>query len=408
MSRYSKMHPDKKDALRTQILGIANSQKAYKGQLSGLRDDVLMQRRRDFDRQFRSAVEAKPELMAKYGHLWDEIAGTREKIRAIAPDLYSLRPTGMISSEYLARAYAIVRYATNMALPEDKRDTTYVGNSLELQTRLITKPLEVDEDMEAMTLDKQFQMMHRMLQADDPIRKFIAQGANTMDAGKVFMSRTSLKTAALLDALVKGGATAVAASDDPFIALARMMYPRYDKAATTNLELNARDQVNVSMLGRALFEVYGTSIPPDATFTLRLADGVVGGYSYNGTVAPSFTTFYGMYDRASSFAGEESWELPGPWKNPPKDFDLGTPFNLVTTNDIIGGNSGSPMINKEKQVVGLVFDGNIESLPGDYIFAEDMGNRTVAVHSSGILAAVRHIYKALRLATELETGKLAK
>ncbi len=407
MVKYSEKHPEKKATLRTQILSISNSQKAYRGQLAGLRDDVLMQRRRDFDRQFRAAVEARPELKAKYGHLWDEIAAARVTMRENAPDFLALRSAGMLASDYLARASAIVRYGANMALPVDKRDTTFVGTSLELQKRLLAKGLTVDDEMDLMTLEKQFEMMQRWLPAGDPVLAFIG-GSTPLDAAKRFITTTKMKDAGTLEALVSGGPTAIDASTDPFIALARMMYPRFMKAAKINAELSARDQVNVSMLGRALFDVYGTTIPPDATFTLRLADGVVSGFPYNGTVAPPFTTFYGMYDRAASFAGEEAWELPGPWKNPPQEFDLGTPFNVVSTSDIIGGNSGSPMINKNKEVVGLVFDGNIESLPGDYIFAEDMGNRTVAVHSSGILAVVRHIYKALRIAQELETGRMAK
>jgi V8-like Glu-specific endopeptidase len=405
LSKYSKTHPDKKDALRTQILGVANSQKAYKGQLTGLRDEVLMQRRRDFDKQFRAAVEARPELKSKYGRIWDDIASTRATMRTIAPDLYALRPNGIVASEYLARAVALVRYAANMSRDETSRDTSFVGASLNVNKKLLAKAMTSDADLELMTLQKQFETMQRMLKPGDPVLALIAKDGDAGQASASFVRRTVLTNTAKLEALVNAPAT-IEHSDDPYIALARMMYPRYEKAAAVNQELTARDQVNISMLGRALFDVYGTSIPPDATFTLRISDGVVEGYPYNGTMAPPFTTFYGLYDRYNSFKGEEAWELPDAWKNPPQDFNLGTPYNVVTTNDIIGGNSGSPMINKNKEVVGLVFDGNIESLPGDYIFAEDAGNRTVAVHSAGILEAIKHIYRADRLATELETGRM--
>ena len=222
------------------------------------------------------------------------------------------------------------------------------------------------------------------------------------------LSTSKLTNADELKALVDGAPGTIDQSTDPFIAVARLAAPRLAKAQKVQMEVAARDENNRVLLGRAMYDVYGTSIPPDATFTLRLADGIVKGYEYNGTKAPEFTTFYGMYDRNASFAGKKWWDLPERWKNRPADFDLSTPLNFATTNDIIGGNSGSPMINKNKEVVGLVFDGNIESLPGEFIFAEDNGNRTVSVHSSGILAGLKHIYKLTRIATELETGKIVK
>jgi hypothetical protein len=161
------------------------------------------------------------------------------------------------------------------------------------------------------------------------------------------------------------------------------------------------------MLGNAMYEVYGTQIPPDATFTLRIADGIVKGYEYNGTIAPPVTTFYGLYDRYYSFGMKDPWKLSERWVNPPATFKMNTPMNFVSTNDIIGGNSGSPVINKNLQVVGLIFDGNIESLPGDIIF-DDINNRSVAVHSSGLLEGLEKIYKAERIVRELRAGKIAQ
>lgn len=140
-------------------------------------------------------------------------------------------------------------------------------------------------------------------------------------------------------------------------------------------------------------------LPPDATFTLRISDGLVKGYNYNGTEAPYKTSFFGMYDRSASFNDEYPWRLPKAWKNPPMEF-LSKPMNFVSTNDIIGGNSGSPIINKNKEVVGLIFDGNIESLPGNFIFDEE-SNRAVSVHSLGILSTLKYIYKADKLVGEL-------
>lgn len=162
-----------------------------------------------------------------------------------------------------------------------------------------------------------------------------------------------------------------------------------------------------SVLGRALFEVYGYSIPPDATFTLRLSDGVVASYDYNGTIAPVFTTFYGVYDRYHSFNKEYPWNLPDRWKTIPEGLPLETPINFIGTCDIVGGNSGSPIINKEAEIVGLAFDGNIESLSSDFIFTTET-NRMIAVDSRGIIESLRYVYKATRLYNEIINGKITE
>ncbi|MBN1633940.1 MAG: S46 family peptidase [Ignavibacteria bacterium] len=160
-----------------------------------------------------------------------------------------------------------------------------------------------------------------------------------------------------------------------------------------------------SILGRALFEVYGHTIPPDATFTLRLSDGVVASYDYNGTIAPVFTTFYGVYDRYYSFDKQYPWNLPDRWKSIPEGLPLETPMNFIGTCDIVGGNSGSPIINKDAEIVGLAFDGNIESLSSDFIFTTET-NRMIAVDSRGIIESLRYVYKFNRLYNEIINGKI--
>ena len=192
-------------------------------------------------------------------------------------------------------------------------------------------------------------------------------------------------------------------STEPAFALVQASGPRMQQARARYSQLQAQEQAKVAMLARALFDVYGTDLPPDATFTLRIADGVIAGYEYNGTLAPAWTTFYGMYDRYWGHYGRPEWALPDRWLDPPAEFDLGTPVCLVSTNDITGGNSGSPMINTDLEVVGLVFDGNIESLSGDFIYTTEV-SRTVAVAAPIILASLRYIYRADRMVEEM-TGK---
>lgn len=170
-------------------------------------------------------------------------------------------------------------------------------------------------------------------------------------------------------------------------------------------ELNTKEEYFNQILGRAIYDVYGTTIPPDATFTLRISDGIIKSYNYNGTTAPPKTTFYGFLDRYFSFDKKYPWELHQRWLNPPPEFDFGTPFNFISTNDIIGGNSGSPMINKNAEVVGLVFDGNIESMPGEFIYTDEVPT-TVSVDSRGLLECINDMYMLKRIGSELVNGKI--
>lgn len=186
---------------------------------------------------------------------------------------------------------------------------------------------------------------------------------------------------------------------DPLLKAGRLLLPAYKEAATAFGGSGAARRALESKIGNEVYQIYGLNIPPDATFTLRLADGIVKSYDYNGTVAPVKTTYYGLYDRFASNDGKFPWSLPERWKNPPAEL-LRSPLNFVSTNDIIGGNSGSPIINKKGEAVGLVFDGNIESLPGNFIY-DPVANRTVSVHAGGIVAALKYIYKADRIVKEL-------
>jgi hypothetical protein len=207
--------------------------------------------------------------------------------------------------------------------------------------------------------------------------------------------------------LLNGDPDNVLRSTDPFISFVVTTASRAKEVREKWADLTSKEQGKVQLLGRALFGVYGTSIPPDATFSLRIADGVVKGYEYNGTIAPPFTTFYGMYDRYYSFSKKFPYTLPERWQNPPANFNISTPLDFSSTNDIIGGNSGSPVVNEKLELVGIAFDGNIESLPNDLISTEE-AMRCVSVHSAGILEALETIYKADRIAKELRAGKIVQ
>ncbi|MBN1447976.1 MAG: S46 family peptidase [Bacteroidetes bacterium] len=414
LETHIRSHPEEADAWFDELFGIVNGQEAYHGRLLGLRDDELIARRHAFDEAARSAVEKDPTLREHYDGLWKRIADLVEARRPHARDIYATRMQGLGVSDHIARAGAIAMWREQMSRPEDKRSRFYQGQSADMLRQQLTASLEVRSDIERMTLERQLKHMRSLLGADDPLVRTAFQGEK--DAAVIaqrMLDATVLADSAAVAAILDGNEDAE--NKDPFMQLATAMLERGMAAAQADGTLSGQLDEQTLHLGRALYDIYGARIPPDATFTLRISDGLMTGYEYNGTIAPPFTTFNGMFDRYESFRnwdpawdammGGNAFELPEKWKNVPERFDPDTPMNFASTCDIVGGNSGSPVINREKEIVGLAFDGNIESLAGSFIFAPDKGNRTISVHSSGILEALRHVYGAARIVREIEASR---
>lgn len=383
----------KSDSILNEIFSYENSLKAYGGQLAGLRDASLMARKAVFENQFKAAAKAK-SLPADQLKTWDEIAANTAQLRTLFKDANYLAPSERTTGELLAFANILTQYGELLvSRPQDAE-----------RARSMVEPPKV----KSMALEEAYLAAHLLeaqanLGNNDPYVKAALTGPDgksrtPKEAAAYLIKNTKLNDPAFIKELVTRPG-AVASSNDLLLALARIGFPRYVAAARQARQLVQRQEVLHGQLGRMLYDVYGTAVPPDATFSLRINDGVVKSYDYNGTKAPILTTFAGLYDRNYSFADKAPWNLPARWKNPPMEL-LKQPMCFISTNDIIGGNSGSPMINKNREAVGLAFDGNMESLPGEFIFVPD-ANRTISVHTGGIIAAMRYIYKADRLINEL-------
>ncbi|MDP4115234.1 MAG: S46 family peptidase [Bacteroidota bacterium] len=408
MSMYDgliKENPANKEELQNTYFGLSNSYKAISGQLKGLRDPYLFARKVAWENKFKAAVNKDANLRALYGDLWDKIAASREELKGIADESYAIG-TGnkFVSGEYFAMAQQLIDLAKDLQLPEADRKPGNKGENLKTAAETIF-PADMNMKIEKQKVAMQVDKLNKYLDKNLGYVKDFTQGKSGIDAAESILKASKLNSKESIQELISKGADGILKSGDPFINFLLSTEARRMEIQKQSKDINGREVVYSQAIGKALFEVYGTKLPPDATFTLRISDGIVKGYEYNGTIAPPFTTFYGLYEKYNSFNKEYPYSLPKNWQNPPADFNLATKFNYVTTNDIIGGNSGSAMINKKGEVVGLVFDGNIESLPGSFIYTPD-ANRTVAVHSNGLLEAIKHIYKATRLSDELSAGKI--
>ena len=394
-SSYIAAHPEAKLKYLNLLYGLENSRKAFTGYLSGLEDPVLMAKKKDFENKFQLAILEKPALKNKYGDPWSDIAEYQVKLTTLYPKFDALRFRGRNFPKYLSLTADLVKIANQSQYS--------IADSI----RINFYPSTLTPEIEKQLLAYRLSIMERTLAGKDDAFDTLMGGRTPAQAAEELSTHSIIASKEKTQSLLAGKPEAILTSNDPFIAfvVAEQMHVKdLQKGYNT---INEKIQACEQILGNAMFEIFGTQIPPDATFTLRIADGIVKGYDYNGTIAPPITTFYGLYDRYYSFGKRDPWNLSERWMNPPAAFKMTTPMNFVSTNDITGGNSGSPLINKNLEVVGLAFDGNIESLPGDNIF-DDTKNRTVSVHSAGLLEGLEKIYNVERIVKELRAGKIVQ
>lgn len=394
---YSERGPEQTRQAASQIFGLENSLKVYVGRLAGLQDKNLMEKKKREEEDFREKVDANPELKQRYGQAWDGVAEAIDKAKPRIKEQY-FRST---DSQLAGLAVTLVTYVAEIQKPDGERLEGFHDSQLESLRLRLFSPAPIYPEMEIARMTSALEAGVKELGPNDPWIKAVLDGRTPKDAANQMISGTKVGDAAFRKSLAEGGQTAVEASTDPLIAMARRIDPiRREQIKWFERNVQSVEQRSGEELGRARFAVYGKNTYPDATFTLRLSYGQVMGYPMNGTKAPYKTTLYGLYDRAASFNDKVPFDLPKRYVDGKDKLDLATPFNFVTTNDIIGGNSGSPVVNRQGDIVGLIFDGNIQSLVGDFVY-DSYQNRAVAVHTAVMTEALKKLYGAQKLVDEL-------
>jgi hypothetical protein len=390
---------DAEQQVRQDLFSIENSLEAYRGELEGLLDTLLVGRKVRWERELRERVRADPALQQRYGDVWDRLLRLEARKLDVSPR-YNFVNLQMAASPHLLYAGQLVTYVSELARPEAERSAEFRGAVAEIED-VLRQPTPLDDSVAERLLALHLDIGRRWLDPGDSLlRTLIHAGETTAQAAARLARESRILDPAFRTTLLRARPEALDTVDDPLIRFAVRARDARPALSAEWAGLVAAEREQNARLGEALFAVYGRDQPPDATFTLRISEGVVAGYSYNGTIAPPITTFFGMYGRAAAFGNRPPWTLPERFDERRSAIRMGTPFTTVSTNDVAGGNSGSPLIDREARIVGVAFDGNREQLPNTFVFRSDAA-RTVSVHAAGILEALRSVYDATRLVQEL-------
>lgn len=389
MKKYNAIKNDPKKEFEAQellndIANVANSMKAFGGITKGLKDPELFGRKEAMENFIRSK---SPGVT-----YWDELSKHYDVLNPNGWATTYLSPNPLRGKIYtLMHDLENYQEMVKTSAPKDKKD--------KLKSTIIekSKSIKDGEEIELFSIFLQ-EIKEDIYPGDMTLQKVLGK-RNIKDFVTYFVKETKFTEDKKVEKFFEKE-DKMHKDDDILLETSRILVGKFKEATKLFADSGPARQNLEAKIANQVFKVYGDKLPPDATFTLRISDGVIKGYDYNGTTAPVNTTFYGMYDRYYSNKGVFPFSLPQRWLDPSPEL-LKSPFNTVSTNDIIGGNSGSPLINKNKEAVGLIFDGNIESLPGNFIFDEKV-NRTVSVHAGGIYAALKYIFKADRIIKEIE------
>ncbi|HEX6849836.1 MAG TPA: S46 family peptidase [Candidatus Polarisedimenticolaceae bacterium] len=398
LSEFATRSPEAERVSRNERIYLENSIKVWRQEHRALLDAELMAVKTREERELRERVEADPELKERYGDAWERIARALDAYRPLAERAAYVSSTSGFRGDLFSWARSLVRAAAELPKPDAERLPEFASARLPRLRQGLLAPKPVSAELEVARLSYSLEAMRRALGPDDPFVRRVLGARSPREAAETFVSGSRLGDPAVRKALLDGGQAAIDASEDAMIRLAALVDPEA-RALRRRIEdeIESVLERNRERVGKARFEVYGTSVYPDATFSPRLSFGAVRGWIEKGEPVPPFTTLRGLFARAT---GREPYALPERWLAARDRLDLDTPFNFVTTNDITGGNSGSAVVDRTAHVLGVAFDGNLHSIGGEYLY-DPARNRMVAVDARAILAALEKVYGAKRLAEEL-------
>ena len=400
--QWSKTGPEPLRIVQDSLLGYENSLKVYRGFQRALLDEALFEQKTKQELELRSRVIADPTWQASVGNAWEDIEHAEDRYRQIFDQyLYLENGTGF-NSKLFGYARQLVRGSAERQKPNELRLREYADSNLPKMATSLLAATPVYPDMEQVTLSFSLDKMREALGPDDKVVRTLLGSESPDSLAGSLIRDSKLADPAVRKNLWEGGEKAIEASNDPFIRLARQVDP--DARAVRKIyedEVQAGVASGQEKIAKARFGIYGTNTYPDATFTLRLSYGAVKGWNEKGADVAPFTQLSRLYERTT---GKYPFALPKEWLDARAKLDPQLPFNYVTTNDIVGGNSGSPMIDSQGRLVGLAFDGNTHSIAGSYWYDERV-NRTVAVHPQIIISALRDVYGATAIADEILGAK---
>ena len=402
LHKFGDESPENARLVTEDIQAFENSFKAITGFLEGLRDKDLMAAKSSEQAKLRADFKAKNPSVPDP---WDEIASAVAIEREIYKPLTYVERRRGFNADLARIARTLVRVTAEKAKPNGDRLREYRDSALPSLEQELFSPAPIHKSVDALTLGASFRVMQAAMGHDDPVVKKALNGKSPEESAKEIVDGSKLDDIAVRKQLYEGGWAAIQASTDPMIVLMREVDPEARAARKTyDDQVDAVEKRNGSIIAKARFAESGFTQPPDAGFTLRLSYGAVKGYTENGKKIPYFTTMGGAFEHSAEKHNQPPFDMVESWVKAKPSLNLKTPFNFVSTVDIIGGNSGSPTVNKEGEVVGIVFDGNIQSLAWNFQYSDKIG-RGVHVDARGIQEALRKIYSASALADELLQSK---
>jgi hypothetical protein len=393
LQQYGLEGPEQTRRGRDDLFGVQNSRKAYTGMLAGIQDPSFVESKRKSEQEIFSTLKSDPKLSALAG-AWDTIRQLQDKRREMITKGASLR------TQLAGFAEKIVLMATEDTKPSAQRLREFRDSARQSLEQELFSEVPVYEDLERMLLADELSRLAEDRGGNDPLVKSVLAGKSPRARAAEIIAGTKLGSAQARKELAKQGLDGIKNSTDPLVDMIRKMESEYRKIREATEAIDEQERQAYAKVTEAKFAVGGDSVYPDATFTLRLSYGAVSGYESNGKQIPSSTKLGGAFEHEKVHLEKDPWVLPKSWHAAKDKINPDTPFNFVSTCDIIGGNSGSPVVSRDGAMVGIIFDGNIESLPGDFYYSDKQA-RSVSVHIAGVLEAMRKIYQAGHLADQM-------